>query len=370
MAEASALPLVVIIGAGCAGTTLALKLHAKRRAFLLINPADYFHLNFAAVRACCVKGWAEKSIIPLSPMFGDSFKQGRVVNINPSTSTVTLESKEEISYGYLVIATGLVHQWPIKLVGVPPDDVFKMYKALVEKAEAAQKITVVGGGATGVEIAAELATFYPSKEITLIHSSNHLLTPALSERSQTFLQNQLRTQFNIKLLLEEKVTNLDEITEDGGGILKTDKDSTVESDLVYKCIGVTLNTDAYKDGLASAMTDRNALKVNNRFEVEGFEKIYALGDCTNIPEGKIGAYAIKHGEHIAKNIFKLDRGQNHVDYKPDNLPVIAGVSLGPNSGFARTKKDWKIPAFLIKRMKSRHLFSDKWWKDMKQQCPS
>lgn len=80
-----------------------------------------------------ISGWAEKSIIPLSPMFGNSFKQGRVVNINPSKSSVTLESGDEIPYGYLVIATGLVHQWPIKLVGVPKDDVFKMYNALVEK---------------------------------------------------------------------------------------------------------------------------------------------------------------------------------------------------------------------------------------------
>lgn len=47
---------VVIVGAGVAGSTLALKLLEKRREFILINPVDYFHLNFAAVRAVAVTG--------------------------------------------------------------------------------------------------------------------------------------------------------------------------------------------------------------------------------------------------------------------------------------------------------------------------
>lgn len=65
----------------------------------------------------------------------------------------------------------------------------------------AKNIVIVGGGATGVETAAEFATFHPDKEVTLVHNSEMLLTNLLSERSQQFLQNQLRTQFAVNLIL-------------------------------------------------------------------------------------------------------------------------------------------------------------------------
>ena len=72
---------VVIVGCGVAGCTLALQLMKKNREFILINPTDYFHVVFAAVRAPAVPGWAEKTLVPITPMFGDRFKQGKVVKV-------------------------------------------------------------------------------------------------------------------------------------------------------------------------------------------------------------------------------------------------------------------------------------------------
>ena len=72
---------VVIVGCGVAGCTLALQLLKKGRDFILINPTDYFHVVFAAVRAPVVPGWAEKTLVPITPMFGDRFKQGKVVKV-------------------------------------------------------------------------------------------------------------------------------------------------------------------------------------------------------------------------------------------------------------------------------------------------
>ena len=53
----------------------------------------------------------------------------------------------------------------------------------------------------------------------------------------------------------------------------------------------------------------------------------------------------------------------------DNFFFVAGVTLGWNSGFARMKPDIKFPVFILKRLKGRKLFTDRYWKDMKQPYP-
>lgn len=64
------------------------------------------------------------------------------------------------------------------------------------------------------------------------------------------------------------------------------------------------------------MTERGALKVDQSFRVEGFQNIFAMGDCTSYDEPKLGVYAIEHGETMAKIIRALDRGKNLPVYRP------------------------------------------------------
>ena len=65
---------------------------------------------------------------------------------------------------------------------------------------------IVGGGATGVEIAAEIKSEYPdqSKEVTIVNSNNNLVAP-FSDQSQQALQTQLKDKFGIKLVLSKYV---------------------------------------------------------------------------------------------------------------------------------------------------------------------
>lgn len=72
---------------------------------------------------------------------------------------------------------------------------------IIFQVKKSKSIIIVGGGATGVETAVEFAVAYPDKEITIVHNSLMLLTDKMTERSQQFLQNQLTTQFHIKLVL-------------------------------------------------------------------------------------------------------------------------------------------------------------------------
>ncbi len=59
--------------------------------------------------------FAHKTLIPLRKVFGDNFKKGKVVRIDPADKKVILESGEEVCYDILVIATGSGGNFPNKL---------------------------------------------------------------------------------------------------------------------------------------------------------------------------------------------------------------------------------------------------------------
>ena len=62
-----------------------------------------------------VTGFAKKCLIDYEPTFGDSFKRGKVVNVNPVAKTVTLHNGEKLEYDELVLATGTGGPFPAKL---------------------------------------------------------------------------------------------------------------------------------------------------------------------------------------------------------------------------------------------------------------
>ena len=62
-----------------------------------------------------ITGFAKKCLIDYEPIFGDSFKRGKVVNVNPVAKTVTLHNGEKLEYDELVLATGTGGPFPAKL---------------------------------------------------------------------------------------------------------------------------------------------------------------------------------------------------------------------------------------------------------------
>ena len=56
-------------------------------------------------------------------------------------------------------------------------------------------------------------------------------------------------------------------------------------------------------------------KVNQFLQLEGDEKVFAIGDCCNTQEDKMAAFADKHGEVVAANIISQARGCPLTPYK-------------------------------------------------------
>ena len=62
------------------------------------------------------------------------------------------------------------------------------------------------------------------------------------------------------------------------------------------------------------MDKEGRLKVDKFLQVEGVKDVYAIGDCSNVPELKVATGAQAHGEHVAANIQLLANGKEAKPY--------------------------------------------------------
>lgn len=89
-----------------------------------------------------------------------------------------------MEFAYLVLATGARWLAPSNVPDVRTAAIDQM-KAYRDRIAAAKDIVIVGGGATGVELAGEIAGAYPKssgKNVTLVHKRPKLLNDTYSDK--------------------------------------------------------------------------------------------------------------------------------------------------------------------------------------------
>ena len=59
---------------------------------------------------------------------------------------------------------------------------------------------VIGGGATGAELATEISTKYPEKKVTLLHNSKRLIHNDFSDKFQTKIKGMIDS-LNVETVL-------------------------------------------------------------------------------------------------------------------------------------------------------------------------
>lgn len=128
------------------------------------------------------KFWVKYEDIPALQEPNIHVLHGSVKAVDPSskTATVALHGSTEptsLHYNYLVTATGLRRVWPVVPQSVRRKQyLFEVGDHLRNVQTAKHGVVVVGGGAVGIEMAAELKVLQPETEVTLVHSREHLLS--------------------------------------------------------------------------------------------------------------------------------------------------------------------------------------------------
>lgn len=319
---------IVIVGGGAGGLELAVKLGKrlgkKNKAVITLVDAERTHLwkpLLHQVAAGTLDSHAdEMEYLALARDHHFQFRLGRMDGLNRTNKEIYLapsydDEGEEvlprrtINYDTLVLALGSqtndfgtpgVHEHTIMLD--TPAAAERFHQRLVNACLRAQAkarqpgegrftVTIIGGGATGVELSAELhmtakiissyglANFDPERDIkiVIIDAAPRLLQ-ALPERLSSAVATEL-SNLDIEVYTGERVV---EVTQDG---VQTASGKFIESGIVVWAAGIKV-PDFLKeiDGLE---TNRiNQLVVHRTLQTTRDPSIFAMGDCAEIPQGE------------------------------------------------------------------------------------
>jgi NADPH-dependent 2,4-dienoyl-CoA reductase/sulfur reductase-like enzyme len=202
--------------------------YGKLNVIMLRWYADLLQVHFIgcplafASNEYAPKIWRKFEDIPALQHPNIRWTHGSVVNVDTETLTARVRhagtNKESShAYDYLVVASGLKRAFPV----VPQSLTRKQYlheaaNHIRDVQEAQEGVVVIGGGAVGVEMAAELKYVQPNQKVTLIHSRDRLLSSEPLPAECSDLTIEALKAMDVALILGQRVLGTTEVTNEVG----------------------------------------------------------------------------------------------------------------------------------------------------------
>jgi NADH dehydrogenase FAD-containing subunit len=176
---------VVVVGAGYAGLLSTMRLAGRVTGhnvdITLVNESDTFTERVRLHQFATNQPVLWRSLPRMLEKTPVKFVQGRATALDPANHRVTLECRQketsQLEYDYLVYALGSVterssvpgvaeHAYTLAPRGPLSAEVLR--QTLPAVASTGGNVVISGGGATGIETAAEIATTYPDARVRLV----------------------------------------------------------------------------------------------------------------------------------------------------------------------------------------------------------
>lgn len=326
---------ILILGGGFGGIYTLKHLHKffhKKEdiRLILVNKKNYF-LFTPLLHEVATGGTSLENIIEsirgIIKCCDYNFIHGEVRKIDLEKRKVYIDNFE-IDYDFLVIALGSVTNF-YNIPGAEEnsftlknlDDAIKLRNHFIHNFELASKeykeellnFVIVGGGATGVELSAEVSEYfyytfsklYPKEliekvKIFLIEKSPELI-PQFSPNLRKIAFNVL-TQKKINILLNKGVVMI------GKDFIKLDDGTEIRTNTVIWTAGVKPNLPEIVGNFEKDKIGR--LILNKYLQVKNYKNVFAVGDnCCFIqnekPLPQLAQVAVRQAEIVSKNIFNL-----------------------------------------------------------------
>jgi len=310
---------LVIIGGGFAGS-LVVKSLENRFQTTLIDNKNYFEFTPGILRIVTSPEHKKKIRSYHGKYLTHSqILAGEVTNI---TDKYVLLNNLKIPFDYLVIATGSKYKSSLE-----NDNLILAHKSEnltknLAKINSAKNIIIIGGGLTGVELAAEFCTKHLNKNITIIHSKENLIERnelKSIKKANTFLK-----KHDVKIIFNERAEKIIDNN------IITNKGTKIPLEICFFCTGVTPNSLFMKPYFQDSLNEKNKILVNSSLQIEGHKNIFAGGDVTAIQEEKTAQSAERHAKIIIQNILNLENNRPLITYKTKKRPML--ISLGKYDG--------------------------------------
>jgi NADH dehydrogenase FAD-containing subunit len=293
---------VVVVGGGFGGSLVAKALDSAA-AVTLVDPREAFVNAAASLRALTQPDWAPNAFFPFETLL----ERGRVIRdraVSVDPGGVTLASGERVEVEYLVLATGSGYPYPAKpnpaSTGITQqlDDLRATHKEL----SAAGRVLILGAGPVGLELAGEIKEVWPDKSVVIVGKGDRLL-PGFLPEVRGALRHQL-AGLGVDLRLGTGLIALPAVAAGQAGrfAVTTDGGDEIVADIWFHAFGVRINTDYLADGRLTPLTGQGTVPVTERLNVQGYERVYAIGDIAALADPKMASYAMTHAEVVVRNI--------------------------------------------------------------------
>ncbi|KAF2165865.1 hypothetical protein M409DRAFT_66844 [Zasmidium cellare ATCC 36951] len=301
------------------------------------------------------KFWRKFEDIPALQHPSISWTRGSITKIDPDRMVAQLTDAKtgdrvEYHYDYFIGATGLKRGFPVVPEQLTKSSYLEETGDHVEAVAAAKDgIVVIGGGAVGVEMAAELKVMQPSAKVTLIQSREALLSaePLPDEFKQASLDALREVGVEVILGKGRVVETTTTQRDDGTSVQKlTLKDgSHVTANHVINAVSQQVPCTSYFP--PRSLDEEGFVKINNKFRfLEGHKndgRHYAIGDIVKWSGIKRCGAAMHMGFLASENVHKqmlYERDNVEPDFHefPEVPPMIAlaigkkAATYGPGMG--------------------------------------
>lgn len=254
-------------------------------------------------------------------------KYGNVQNIDLQAKLVYLQDEEPLPYDRLVIALGCTDNYH-GIAGA------EQYAASIQSLSSTRKtyqmlndvktnghINIVGGGLSGVEIAAELRESRPDLNIRIIDRGSRVLS-AFPEKLSAFVSEWFH-EHGVDLSPHISIEQLEPngIIHNNGLFIPSDV--TVWTAGIQP-VGIVQQLDVPKD-------PQGRVLLNEHHQIPTYSDVFVVGDCASLPFSPSAQAAGAQGEQVAQVMQAIWQGETP-KLGQIKLKGVLG-SLGKKSGF-------------------------------------
>jgi NADH dehydrogenase len=342
-------PSVLVVGGGFAGLS-ALQVLARTDAQVTLIDRNVYSTFQPLLYQVATAGLTGADVAyPLWSVTHKTrarFRKGELAGLDLAARTARLADGSEFGYDYLILATGVSANY-YGVAGAAEnslslytrrDAIALRNRLLVElerraagEADPELDVTMVGGGATGVELAGTLAELrnialpvaFPEVDrqkfrVRLIETAPSLLTP-YKKPERDYARQQLVNR-GVEVLLS---TTIKEIAADK--VVLADG-SSHRSDMTVWTAGIQAPDAAWNASLPRGHSGR--IDVSPDLRVTGQERVFAIGDVSSggeQPLPQLAQPAIQQGRHAGKQIKLLMAGQPTVPFSYHDKGIMATI---------------------------------------------
>src|SRR6516164_4419767 len=362
-------PNVIIVGAGFAGQSA---MHGLRKAGAHVTVIDqnlystFQPLLYEVATGGLNAGDVSYTVGGFTAQRGGSYTRGALAAVDQQARRITLTDGRELGYDYLILATGvLANYFGVKGAAentfglytradsiVLRDHFMNGFERLSADPGGCQEfaITVVGGGATGVELAGAMgelrkdvlhATF-PDVNPSRVHVRLVEMAPALLMPFHPKLREYTRKQLAARGVDIRLDTRILEVLPDR--VVLGDGQS-LPSDLTVWAAGVAAPSTMAGWNLPQGAGGR--ILIGPDLRVQGEDGIFAIGDIALYPDQpspQLAQPALQEGKHAAAQVVRLLHGEPTKPFSYHDKGIMA--TIGRKSAVVQLARGARITGTL------------------------